>query len=296
MTIEKFSEILYKELPEQNLGYVLGGILVYPNMFGLVLPLKMEDQDLYRYTTRYIKAMDILANARSQEDGDERMKELARGLEVDYGKWVKDNSYIYMLESIMSGKPLPTDFNSIKQIYGMQARRGRVILMDLAHSVEPEFVTAVTKGDSKILQITDAKIAANLANKQKPTATVNTVTPSNIKPTSIPQTNTKPISMDMPNSVNMNSNVNMTNANMINANMTNANTALALTNQTNTTNQANVAKLPEETLLDKAKKIVTAPPFLIGAATIGGYFLIKNMSSEPQVARNPRRKHRRKHV
>ena len=296
MTIEKFSEILYKELPEQNLGYVLGGILVYPNMFGLVLPLKMEDQDLYRYTTRYIKAMDILANARSQEDGDERMKELAKGLEIDYGKWVKDNSYIYMLESIMSGKPLPTDFNSIKQIYTMQARRGRVILMDLAHSVEPEFVTAVTKGDSKILQITDAKIASNLANKQKPTATVNTVTPSNIKPTSIPQANTKPIAMDMPNAVNMpNMQPNATNINS-NANMVNANTALALANQTNTTNQTNVAKAPEETLLDKAKKIVTAPPFLIGAATVGGYFLIKNMSSEPQVARNPRRKHRRKHV
>ena len=45
--IEDYAEFFYRRLPNDNRGYIEGGILVFPEMLGISAPNELDDNDPY---------------------------------------------------------------------------------------------------------------------------------------------------------------------------------------------------------------------------------------------------------
>jgi len=172
MTIDQFSKILYKELPSQNLAFIEGGVLVYPQMIGLSLPLTMNEDDLYLYLSLYSRVMNKLSLAKSESEGKALVETLAKELGVASDKFKKDNQYIYMTESVLAGKPLLTSFDSIQSLYRSQRDRSLSILEDLESSVKENTREVAKKVQEKIAEVlNNVKSKKVEPNVQPPTFT-----------------------------------------------------------------------------------------------------------------------------
>ena len=125
MSIEDFKQVIYQDLPKQNLAFVEGGVLIYPQMFGLTLPLKMEEKDLYQYLHAYINFADSMAKVKDEQEGRRVLRNYADKIKVDPEKFEKDTFYIYMTESVMNNEELDKSFTNIQKIYTKQAQHSR---------------------------------------------------------------------------------------------------------------------------------------------------------------------------
>ena len=143
--IEDYAEFFYRRLPNDNRGYIEGGILVFPEMLGISAPNELDDNDLYLYLAKYICALDPLANAQTKEDGMEKLKQVARTLEIDPEVFTQHTQYLYMLESLLQGKQLGTGFEDLKSIFSLQVAKAKRLLEDTADGVKPEVRSAGEK-------------------------------------------------------------------------------------------------------------------------------------------------------
>ena len=140
MSMDKLKDLFYKELPAQNKAFVEGGVLVHPQMFNIVLPTEMSDDDLYQYMSRYVTVLDPLTKAQTGEEGKLLTKEAALKLGVDPDEFMKNSSLLYQLECVLAGEMLPATFDHIKKVYDNQVRRARIIMIDLSGIVSPQTV------------------------------------------------------------------------------------------------------------------------------------------------------------
>jgi len=140
MSMDKLKDLFYKELPAQNKAFVEGGVLVHPQMFNIVLPTEMTDDDLYQYMSRYVTVLDPLTKAHTGEEGKVLTKEAALKLGVDPDEFMKNSSLLYQLECVLAGEMLPATFDHIRKVYDNQVRRARIIMIDLSGIVSPQTV------------------------------------------------------------------------------------------------------------------------------------------------------------
>lgn len=140
MSMDKLKDLFYKELPAQNKAYVEGGVLVHPQMFNIVLPTEMTDDDLYQYMSRYVTVLDPLTKAHTGEEGKVLTREAALKLGVDPDEFMKNSSLLYQLECVLAGEMLPATFDHIRKVYDNQVRRARIIMIDLSGIVSPQTV------------------------------------------------------------------------------------------------------------------------------------------------------------
>lgn len=189
MSLEKYSQILYKELPNERGAFVEGGVLVYPRMFGLALPSEPTEQDMYRYLTRYSKSMDYLASATSKLNGKDRIRFLARAIEVEEDAFKRDSELLFMLESVLAGKLLQANTETFKTIFEKQAQRARQILIDIQPSMDLKVVDLAQRGDAKITELID--IGSRDTNPKvvtfKEVENTAMVNPANIMPIALPE-------------------------------------------------------------------------------------------------------------
>ncbi len=136
MSLENFSKALYQDLPSQNLGFVEGGVLVYPSMIGLALPTDLQDRDLYIYLKMYVKVMDELSKAQNEEEGKDSLKRAAKVLDVPEEKFMKETGYPYMLECVISKQVIPTSFENIQRIFSSQRDRANLLLEEMQDQVD----------------------------------------------------------------------------------------------------------------------------------------------------------------
>ena len=183
MSLKRFSNILYKELPSKNLAFVEGGVLIYPEMIGLTMPLKMDDNDMYRYLTLYSSVMDKLGSAKDGSEGKQLLKDVAEELQVDFDKFKIDNINIIMLESLLANKILTMDFKNIQKTYQKQKGRAELILADLKFDV-PEDVKKTAKSLPKSFTRESDSVTVSMGEEEslsiEPPYTMATPPPSSL--------------------------------------------------------------------------------------------------------------------
>lgn len=169
--IDEYRQIIYEDLPKQNLAFVEGGVLIYPKMLGLNLPITMDEKDLYQYLHAYISFADSMSKVKDEQQGRRTLRKYAESIPVDHQKLEKDTTYIYMTESVMNGKLLDKSFESIKKIYTKQAQRARVMLMDVIPNIDQDLIKRTNKKKVDITPKSNEKIL------QQNTAILDSATP-----------------------------------------------------------------------------------------------------------------------
>ena len=145
MSLDTFKKIIYEDLPSQHLAIVDGGVLIYPEMFGLDFSLNMKDEEFYRYLVLFSSVTEVLSKAKSQKHGEELIKLVCAEISVDPSEFKKNTINLLMLESILQGRVIPMDLDSVRNIYATQSDKAKRIVEDMKHSIDPQVVKSAFK-------------------------------------------------------------------------------------------------------------------------------------------------------
>jgi hypothetical protein len=258
MSLEHFSKALYQDLPSQNLGFVEGGVLIYPSMIGLTLPTDMQERDLYIYLSLYTTVMDKLAMAENENEGKSLVEDTAKELDVSKDKFEKDTGKIYMLECLIANKVLPTSFNQIQTVFKTQRHRANQLLNDIQSDVDETAKDIGEKLKNKVA------LRINSVNNTKEVESVHQ--PPDTTPAQLPAFNAEDYS--------------------------GANQFALGTVEEPPPNE----EKEEKGFLSTAKDYATKPPVLIGGAVVSYLLLNKFVFSKPknEVPRKRNKKRRSK--
>ena len=157
MSLDLFRKIIYQDLPEQNLAFVEGGVLIYPQMLGMTVPLNMTEEDMYRYLVLFESVMDKMGSAINEKQGQRYLQQVAQELGVNPDKFKKDNINFLMVESLLQGKVLMMDFKTVQSIYNKQKYKARKMIADLEIDI-PTSVKSTAKKIPKTIAVSNPSV------------------------------------------------------------------------------------------------------------------------------------------